>query len=176
MMVALYILGGIVALLIVLALLAPKETNLSHTIEVSKSKDKVYEDLRSLETFVKWSPWEGRDPTLEFGFKGIDGEVGSQYWWKGNKQVGEGEQEITALTPGEKVSMELRFLKPWKSEADTWFDLEGEPDGSETKVTWAFRSQNKLPGSIFMLFMNMEKMLGGDYQKGLNQYKAYVEK
>ena len=176
MMIALYILGGIVALVIVLALLAPKETNVSRSVEVAKSSDKVYDDLRSLQTFVKWSPWEGRDPNLEFGFKGTDGEVGSEYWWKGNKQVGEGEQEVKELTPGEKVTMELRFLKPWKSIAATWFEVQGEPDGSETKVTWAFRSENKLPGSIFMLFMNMDKMLVTDFQKGLDQYKAMVEK
>jgi hypothetical protein len=172
-MIALYIGGGIVVLLIVLALLAPKETNIERVTEVPVGPDQVYEHMRSLKTFVKWSPWSGRDPNSEVTYGGTDGEVGSTYNWKGNKEVGEGQMAITELNPGQKVGVKLRFFKPWKSEADTAFIIQG--DGDRSKLSWTFHSENKLPSSIFMLFMNMDKMLGGDFEQGLANYQEFLK-
>lgn len=81
--------------------------------------------------------------------------------------------EIMDLDPGNKVGVALRFMKPWKSTADTNFLI--DPQGEGAQITWAFRSENKLPSSIFMLFMNMDKMLGNDFEKGLKNYKSMVE-
>ncbi|MEM7036656.1 MAG: SRPBCC family protein, partial [Bacteroidota bacterium] len=109
----------------------------------------------------------------ERGYKGTDGEVGSIAWWKGNKDVGEGEQEITELVPNQKVAMQLRFFKPFKATSDAWFTIDPEGDGSN--VSWHFHQKFAPPVSIFMMFMNMEKALGADFEKGLSRFQARFE-
>lgn len=171
---ALYIVGGLVLLIAILALLAPKTYDVSRSIEISKPKNEVFQYLRSLKNQDKWSPWNKKDPDMKKEFRGTDGEVGSVSYWLGNKDVGEGEQEITKIVDGERVESELRFLKPWKSTSDAYMTTSETANGG-TKVTWGFSGKNKFPASIFMLFMNMDKAVGGDFEEGLSSLKALVE-
>tara|TARA_R110001592_G_scaffold302088_2_gene573864 strand:- start:379 stop:717 length:339 start_codon:yes stop_codon:yes gene_type:complete len=103
-------------------------------------------------------------------FTGIDGEVGAVSYWNGNKEVGEGEQEITKIIDGKRIEQDLRFLKPFKSQSDCYMDLE-ELDNNRSKVTWGFTGTNKFPMSIMMLFMSMDKMVGKDFEQGLENLK-----
>ncbi|MEO0572162.1 MAG: SRPBCC family protein [Bacteroidota bacterium] len=171
----LYILGGIIVLIIILALLAPKTYDVSRSIVIASPKDKIFKVLRSLKKQDEWSPWAKRDPNMHKEFRGTDGEVGSVSYWNGNKEVGEGEQEITKIVEGERVEGRLRFLKPWKSESDCYFITE-DGGGSKTKVTWGFSGKNKFPFSIMMLFMSMDKMVGKDFEEGLATLKTMMEK
>jgi len=173
-MIALYILIGIVALVLFLALIAHKSYNVSRSAVINKPKAEVFQYLRSLKKQDEWSPWNKKDPNMQKEFRGTDGEVGSVSHWIGNKDVGEGEQEITKIVDGERVESELRFLKPWKSTSDAFMITEDAGDGS-TKVTWGFSGKNKFPFSIFMLFMNMDKAVGGDFEEGLNDLKTILE-
>lgn len=175
MMIVLYILGGIVALVLVLALIAPKTYDVFRTIEISRPKAEVFEYLKYLKNQQQWSPWDKKDPNMEKKFTGTDGEVGAVSYWNGNKDVGEGEQEITKIVDGERVEGELRFMKPWKSTSDCYLEVEEVPDG-KTKVTWGFSGKNKFPVSIMMLFMNMDKAVGKDFEEGLQSLKTLMEK
>lgn len=174
MTILLYIIVGIVLLIIVLALIAPKTYHVSRHVEISKPKNEVFEYLKSLKKMDDWSPWATRDPNMEKKFTGVDGEVGAVSYWNGNKDVGEGEQEITKIVEGERIESELRFLKPWKSTSDCYIQV-GDQNG-QTKVTWGFTGKNKFPMSIMMLFMNMDKMVGKDFEEGLKNLKAVFEK
>lgn len=171
----LYILAGIVLLILILALIAPKTYNVSRSIEIAKPKSTVFTYLRSLKKQGEWSPWGKRDPNMEQKFTGTDGEVGSMNYWNGNKEVGEGEQEITKIVEGESIESELRFLKPWKSTSDAYITTE-EVDANTTKVTWGFSGKNKFPMSIMMLFMSMDKAVGKDFEEGLSNLKKQLEK
>ncbi len=174
MSILLYILVGIVVLILVLALIAPKSYNVSRSIEIAQPKAKVFENLRFLKNQDAWSPWNKKDPNMEKKFTGTDGEVGATSYWNGNKDVGEGEQELTKIVDGERIESELRFLKPWKSTSDAYLITE-EVEGGNTKVTWGFSGKNKFPTSIFMLFMNMDKAVGGDFEEGLASLKSVLE-
>lgn len=172
-MIAVYILIGIVALVAILALIAPKSIDMERSIIVNQSLDKVHADLRSLQVQDKWSPFADRDPNQERGYKGApDGQVGSIAWWRGNKNVGEGEQEVKKISD-RRIDTELRFIKPFKATNQAHFLLEPAPGG--TKVIWGFHADYKFPMTIMMLMMNMEKMMGPDFERGLRQYKAYAE-
>ncbi|MEM8846139.1 MAG: SRPBCC family protein [Bacteroidota bacterium] len=171
----LYILTGIVLLILFLGLIAPKGYNVSRSIEISKPKAEVFENLRFLKNQDAWSPWNKKDPNMEKKFTGTDGEVGAVSYWNGNKEVGEGEQEITKIVNGERIESQLRFLKPWKSISDAYLTTE-EVATDKTKVTWGFSGKNKFPTSIFMLFMNMDKAVGGDFEEGLSSLKSLMEK
>lgn len=174
MMTLLYILAGIVLLILILAMIAPKSYNVSRSIEIAKPKNEVFENLRFLKNQDAWSPWNKKDPNMEKKFTGTDGEVGATSYWNGNKDVGEGEQELTKIVDGERIESELRFLKPWKSTSDAYLLTEDAGAGN-TKVTWGFSGKNKFPTSIFMLFMNMDKAVGGDFEEGLASLKAVLE-
>ncbi|WP_318344517.1 SRPBCC family protein [Flagellimonas baculiformis] len=174
-MTAVYIILGIVLLILILATIAPKTYNVSRSIEISRPKEVVFAHLKSLKKQNDWSPWAKRDPNMQQKFTGTDGEVGAINYWNGNKQVGEGEQEITKIVEGERVESELRFLKPFKSTSDAY--LVTESIGNDrTKVIWGFSGQNKFPMNIMMLFMNMDKAVGKDFEEGLSNLKAILEK
>lgn len=175
MMTALYIVLGIVLLILILAAIAPKTYNVSRSIEINRPKDEVFAHLKSLKKQNEWSPWARRDPDMEQKFTRTDGEVGATNYWNGNKQVGEGEQEITNIVEGERVESQLRFLKPFKSTSDAYLVTESVA-GDRTKVTWGFSGQNKFPMTIMMLFMSMDKAVGKDFEEGLNNLKATLEK
>lgn len=170
----LYIVAGIVLLVLILALLAPKTYDVSRSTVIDKPRKEVFAYLRSLKKQAEWSPWEKKDPNMHKEFRGTDGEVGSVSYWNGNKDVGEGEQEITKIVDGERIEGALRFMKPWKSESDCYFITE-DADGHKTKVTWGFSGRNKFPMSIMMLFMSMDKMVGKDFEDGLSTMKASLE-
>ncbi len=174
MITTLYILAGIVLLVFLLAMLAPKTYDVSRSIEIDCSKPDVFSVLRSLKQQDKWSPWAKKDLNMKKEYRGTDGEVGSVSYWLGNKEVGEGEQEITKIMDGERIEGELRFMKPFKSESNCYF-ITDETAHGKTKVTWGFSGNNKFPMSIMMLFMSMDKMVGKDFEEGLSNLKELME-
>ncbi|MDF4202704.1 SRPBCC family protein [Maribacter sp. SA7] len=171
----LIILGVIVALVIILALIAPKSYQVSRSIELEHPPEQIWPHLKFLKKQQQWSPWARKDPDMELIFTGIDGEVGATSHWNGNKEVGEGEQEITRIVEGERIEQDLRFLKPYKSQSDCYMNLESL-EGNRSKVTWGFAGNNKFPMSIMMLFMSMDKMVGKDFEAGLENLKTNLNK
>lgn len=170
-----YIILAIVLLVVILALIAPKSYAVDRKIIIRKPIAEVYAYLKYLKNQDDWSPWQERDPEMKKTFTGTDGEVGFVTAWESDhKQVGSGEQEIVGLKENEEITTHLRFLKPFKSQSDAFIRL-NEVDGG-TRVTWGFSGNNKFPTSIFMLFMNMEKAVGPDFEQGLAKMKKVLEK
>ena len=167
----LIIISVILVLLIILSLIATKSYHVFRSIELDQPTDKVWNHLKYLKKQQEWSPWARKDPNMDQKFTGIDGEVGAVSYWNGNKDVGEGEQEITKVIDGKRIEQDLRFLKPYKSQSDCYMDLE-ELEGNRSKVTWGFTGNNKFPMSIMMLFMSMDKMVGKDFEQGLKNLKS----
>ena len=173
-MTILYIVLAVVVLILFLAAIAPKNYDVSRSIEINRPKSVVFDYLKCLKKQDEWSPWGKRDPNMEKKFTGTDGEVGAISYWKGNKEVGEGEQEITKIVDGERIEYELRFLKPFKSTSDAYLSTK-EVEKERTKVVWGFSGKNKFPMSIMMLFMNMDKAIGKDFEEGLASLKEILE-
>jgi hypothetical protein len=171
----LYILAAIIILVIILGMIAPKSYNVSRSIKVSQPISVVFEYLKYLKNQDNWSPWGKRDPDMKKEFVGTDGEIGAVSKWEGNKDVGSGEQEITRIVENEVIESQLRFLKPWKSQSDAYLKVK-EAGPGETEVTWGFSGKNKFPVSIMMLFMNMDKAVGKDFEEGLASLKDILEK
>lgn len=174
MYLALYIVLVLVVLVIILALIAPKSYNVNRSIVINKPLPHVFSYLKYLKNQDNWSPWAEKDPNMKKTFTGTDGEIGFVSSWIGNKDVGEGEQEITGIEENKVINSQLRFLKPFKSTSDAYLTV--DKDGENTKVTWGFAGKNKFPMSIMMLFMNMDKMIGKDFEYGLNKLKGILEK
>lgn len=122
--------------------------------------------------WTKWSPWEDVDPDLQRTYSGADRGVGAHYAWSGNRKAGRGSMEIVGSTP-EQVDVDLRFEKPWKAENPVAFRF--EPAGSGTRVTWTMSGENTGIAAVFAKVINMDRMLGNDFDKGLARLKAVAE-
>ncbi|MEP6596309.1 MAG: SRPBCC family protein [Ginsengibacter sp.] len=116
------------------------------------------------------------DPNVKKDYKGTDGTVGFVYAWDSdNKKVGKGEQEIKKTTEGDRMDLEIRFIKPFEGKADSYITTESISE-NQTKVRWGFNSQMPYPMNIMRLFMNIEKMLGNDLEASLINLKNVLEK
>jgi len=174
MEILIYIIVVLIAVIGILGIIAPKKLEVNRSIIINKSLSETFQYLRLIRNQDHWSPWKKKDPNLEQSYNGTDGEVGFVAKWKGNKDVGEGEQEILSIIENESINTQLRFFKPWKSESIGHFVL-GKVDENHTLVTWGFSGKNKFPFNIFMLFMNMDKTLGKDFEEGLVNLKQLLE-
>ena len=169
----LYIILAIVAVIILLIAFAPRKYAVERSIVINRNRSDVFDYVKYIKNSENWSPWDEKDPDMKKEYRGTDGEVGFVPAWEGNKQVGSGEQEIVSIVEGERVNSALRFFKPWKSESDAYLSL--EDDGEGTRVRWGFSGVNPIPFNVFMLFMNMDKAVGKDFEFGLNKLKSIME-
>jgi hypothetical protein len=173
-MMFLYIFAILIALLIILVLAAPKNYNVSRSITIDRSIHDVYAYLKYIKNQDDWSPWQKRDPEMKKVHTGEDGKVGFVVHWESDhKHVGWGEQEITKLEENKLVESELRFLKPFKSTSNGY--LSTKAAGQGTKVTWGFYGTHKVPMNVMMLFFNMDKAVGKDFEEGLADLKTHME-
>ena len=172
-MIVVYILIGLVALVAILMLVAPKGAKVERSVTTKLAPEHAFQLLRSLKMFDQWSPWGDRDPNLERGYRGTDGEIGSVAWWKGNKEVGEGEQEMKNLEPNTYIETELRFIKPFKAINKSYWRI--SIDGEGSKVVWGFEAKFSMPMNVMFLFVSMESSIGKDFEKGLARWKSLVD-
>jgi hypothetical protein len=114
------------------------------------------------------------DPHMKKQYRGVDGTVGFTYAWNGNKQAGEGEQEIKGIKDGERVDIEVRFKRPFEGIALTPFVVEAISP-TESRITWGMQSSMKYPMNIILMFMNMDKLLGKDLETSLHTLKNILE-
>ncbi|WP_223035018.1 SRPBCC family protein [Hanstruepera marina] len=173
-MIIIYILLGLLALILVLALVAPRNYEVNRSVVINKPVPEVFSYIKHVKNQNDWSPWKQKDPNMKQEFVGTDGEIGFISKWEGNKEVGTGEQEILHIDENQRMETQLRFFKPWKSESVGYFTVE-ELEPNQTKVVWGFKGVNPIPFNIMMLFFNFEKAVGKDFEEGLAKLKTVLE-
>ena len=174
---ALKIIGSIVLLLVAFVLIAglfvAKDYHFETSIAINAPKEKVWQYAGSLHGMEKWSPFIESDPDIQVSFEGQDSAVGAIYTWKGNKEVGSGSQTISKIDPLNRMDTHLHFIEPFEGEADAYLKLSGE--GNATNVAWGFNTRYKYPMNVMLLFINMDKMMGESFNKGLAKLKQLSE-
>lgn len=168
------ILVCIAILFIGLGLIAPKEYSLSKSTVINAPKEVIFPHVKYFEKSAAWYPWNKKDPNMISSIEGTDGTVGAISKWSGNDEVGVGQQEITEIIENESRKTHLKFESPWPSEADTFFKLEDNYKG--TKVTWGMSGTYGFIESAFMVFMDMNDLVGKEYKEGLASLKEIAEK
>ncbi|MFD1811471.1 SRPBCC family protein [Rhodococcus gannanensis] len=133
----------------------------------------VFDLIDDFRRWTEWSPWEGVDPNLNRTYSGADRGVGASYAWTGNRKAGAGSMTITESVPGRKVTLDLAFLKPFKATNVTTFLIEPGADG--TTVRWQMAGTRSGLMKVFGLVMNMDKIVGKDFEKGLASMKEVAE-
>jgi uncharacterized protein YndB with AHSA1/START domain len=165
--------AAVLAVLIGVIVTRPPTFRVERSLLVAAPPDRVYGQIVDFHRWEGWSPWAKLDPQMKTTYQGRDGEVGASYAWLGDDKVGEGRMTITGLTPPRRVVVRLEFLKPWKATNETSFDLAEEPGG--TRVAWIMKGENTFMGKAMSLFMDMDRMVGGDFEKGLAALKGLAE-
>jgi len=164
-----------VSVVLIVALLVPREYDVLREITIKAPKNEVFEYIKYLKNQDNYSVWAQMDPDMKKEFTGVDGTVGFVSSWESDdKDVGKGEQEIMMITEGERIDFELRFLEPFESTDDAYMTT-AEIDSVSTFVQWGFEGQMPYPMNLMLLFMDMEQMLGTDLELGLKQLKIIIE-
>jgi hypothetical protein len=164
----------VIAVILILASRQPDDFTLQRSTLIKAKPEKVFAQINDFHNWGAWDPWAKMDPSMKVTFSGAANGKGAQYAWEGNGQVGSGSMEIVESTVPTKVDIQLNFLKPMKGQDTATFTL--QPQGDSTQVTWAMAGKVPFIGKIFHLFMNMDKMVGSQFDKGLADLKAVSEK
>ena len=169
------VIGGLLCLILVIALFAGKAYTIQRSITIAKPVEEVFSYIRLLKNQDNYSKWVMMDPNMKKEFRGTDGSIGFVYAWDGNKEAGKGEQELKGISEGERIDVEVRFIKPFQGIAKTPFTTKSLSE-NETLVTWGMMSTMKYPLNLMLLFMNMDKLLGRDLETSLLTLKKVLEK
>lgn len=151
----------------------PAEFSLERSAKLGAPAEVVYAQLADFHRWSAWSPWEKLDPNMTREFSGAESGVGAAYAWQGAKAVGKGRMTITEARPSESLTIKLEFLEPFAATNTTRFTL--KPEGDATAVTWRMEGQNDFLGKAAHLVMDLEKMVGPDFEKGLASLKDVAE-
>jgi uncharacterized protein YndB with AHSA1/START domain len=171
-----YVLGGIVALVLVLGLFTGSSFSVETETVINKPLPEVFTYIKQLKNQDNFSKWALMDPNMTKSYNGEDGAVGFvSAWTSENPDVGAGEQEIMAIVENERIDYELRFTEPFASTAKAWMITTATSD-STTKVAWGFGGNMVYPMNVSLLFMNMEGEIGADFATGLGNLKTLLEK
>jgi len=163
----------IVAAVVVIVAVQPAEFRVVRSAAMSAPAPVVFAQANDFHNWQAWSPWAKRDPAMKQTFEGAPAGSGAVYTWSGNRDVGEGRMTITESRPSELVRIRLEFLKPFAATNTAEFTF--KPQGDQTLVTWSMAGRNGFVGKAIGLLMNMDKLVGGDFEKGLAQMKSIVE-
>jgi Polyketide cyclase / dehydrase and lipid transport len=153
---------------------SPSTFVVERSTTIAATPEKIFPLLQDFHRWVDWSPWEGIDPNLQRTYTGPASGVGASYAWVGSRKVGSGRMEIVAASPADSLDIELAFLKPFKAENHTRFQLQWS--GATTIVTWTMSGKKSLVSKIMGIFMSMDKLIGKDFEKGLAQLRTLAER
>ena len=168
----LYGLVVLIGILLVVIAMRPDAFRYERTVKINAPASVVYAHIIDFRKWEPWSPWEKMDPKVQRVYGGAPTGVGSTYHWKGDRNVGEGEMQITEATP-ELIRIRLEFISPMPAVNTTDFILKQE--GATTTLTQAMYGKNTFMGKAFGLVMNMDTMIGTQFEKGLADIKVLSE-
>jgi uncharacterized protein YndB with AHSA1/START domain len=165
----------IIVIPLVAAFFVKKHYAVEREIIINKPKHLVFDYVRLLKNQDNFSKWATMDPGMKREYKGTDGHVGFVSAWDSKmKDVGKGEQEIKNIVEGERIDYELRFIEPWESTSPAYIITESV-DENQTKVKWGFSGKFDYPMNLMLVFMNMDEILGNDFETGLANLKQTLE-
>jgi uncharacterized protein YndB with AHSA1/START domain len=136
--------------------------------------DKIFPLINDFRSWASWSPYEHKDPAMKKTYSGAATGKGAIYEWDGDKNVGSGRIEIADTSPPNRVAIKLDMIKPFAASNRVEFTL--QPQGDATNVTWAMNGHTPYLAKIMHVFLDVDRMVGQDFETGLANLKALAEK
>jgi len=159
--------------LLIYAATQPDTFRIQRAASIKAPPEKIAAALSDFHGWEAWSPWEKMDPAMKRSYSGAAKGKGAAYAWEGNSKVGQGRMEITEAAPS-RVAMDLDFVKPFEAHNKVVFTL--TPKGDTTEVTWAMQGPVPYPAKVMHVFVDMDSMVGKQFETGLANLKAISEK
>lgn len=166
-------LAVIVIVLVAFVAMQPPQFQVARSAAISAPAPAIFAQVNDFQEWEAWNPWAKIHPAMTQTYEGAPAGTGAIYTWTGNKEVGEGRIMLTESRPNELIRIKLDFFKPIAATNTAEFTF--KPEGNQTVVTWSMAGENNFIAKAIHLFMNMDKMVGGQFEKDLAQMKSVVE-
>jgi uncharacterized protein YndB with AHSA1/START domain len=164
----------VIGVVLALAATKPDSFHVQRTARIQAPPERIFPLINNFRLWGGWSPYEKKDPAMKRTFSGPPTGKGAAYAWDGDKNVGAGRIEIADVSPPNKVTIKLDMIKPFPTHNIVNFTL--EPKGQSTNVTWAMQGPVPFMAKIVHVIVNMDRMVGGDFEAGLANLKALAER
>jgi len=164
----------VVAGILIYAATKPDSFAVKRSATIKAPPERIFALIEDLHGWGAWSPYENKDPAMKRSFSGAAMGKGAVYEWEGNKNVGQGRMEILEATAPSKIVIKLDFLKPFEGHNTAEFTM--SPQGDNTTVTWAMYGPSPYVAKVMGTVINMDRMIGTDFEAGLANLKAVAEK
>jgi uncharacterized protein YndB with AHSA1/START domain len=168
------IIAALIVGVLIFAATKPDIFRVQRSASIKAPPEKVFALINDFKAWGAWSPWEKKDPAMKRTFGAVTSGKGAHYAWEGNKDVGQGSMEITESVPSSKIALKLDFLKPFEAHNTVEFTIVGQ--GDTTNVIWVMQGPTPYFAKIIHVFINMDNMVGKDFEAGLANLKASAEK
>jgi uncharacterized protein YndB with AHSA1/START domain len=168
------ILAIALAIVLVLAATKPGSFSVQRSTSIKAPADKIFPLINDFHQWGTWSPYENKDPAMRRTFSGAASGNGAVYAWDGNNNVGSGRMEILDASAPSKITIKLDFFKPFEGHNTAEFTM--LPQGDATTLTWRMHGPAPFMSKLMQVFMNLDHMIGKDFEVGLASLKQLIEK
>src|SRR5215472_10393926 len=163
----------VVAALLAYAVTKPDTFRVQRSTGINAPAERIFPLIANLKSMNTWNPFVEPDPAIKIAYSGPDSGKGAAHSWSGNSKVGEGRIEVTDAAPCSRVAMLLDMHKPMKARNAVEFTL--APNGKTTTVTWAMSGRQPFMAKLMTIFIDCDRMVGSQFEKGLGKLKAIAE-
>jgi hypothetical protein len=163
-----------IAIVLILAATKPNTFSVQRATTVKAPPERIFPLINDFHQWGTWSPYENKDPAMKRSYSGADSGKGAVYGWEGNKNVGSGRMEILDASLPSKVVIKLDFFKPFEGHNTAEFTM--LPQGDATNITWLMHGPAPFMSKLMQVFMNLDHLIGKDFEVGLANLKKVTEK
>src|SRR5258706_7791020 len=163
-----------IAAVLILAAIKPDTFSVRRVITVKAPPEKIFPLINDFHQWGSWSPYENKDPAMKRSFSGSADGKGAVYGWEGNRNVGSGRMEILDTSAPSKIVIKLDFFSPFEGHNTAEFTM--LPQGNATNVTWLMHGPAPFTSKLMQVFINLDNMIGKDFEAGLANLKRLTEK
>ncbi len=169
------VIAVLIAAVLLFAATRPDTFTVKRAASIKAPPEKVFALINDFSRWNAWSPWEKKDPAMKRNFSATTRGKGARYGWEGDKHVGQGSMEIAESVPSSRVTIRLDFVKPFEAHNTVEFALESRGDAT-TNVVWSMHGGMPFLSKLMSVFVDMDRMIGKDFEEGLANLKAVAEK
>lgn len=168
------ILAIVIAAILVLAAMKPDKLRVQRAINIKAAAETIFPLISDFHQWRAWSPYEEKDPAMKRTYGGADRGKGATYAWDGDRNVGSGRMEILEAAAPSRVVIKLDFFTPFEGHNTAEFTM--LPQGDGTHVTWLMHGPANFVSRLIQVFINLDNMIGRDFEAGLAKLKTLTEK
>jgi len=165
--------AAVILLFVIVVATRPATFHVERSVTIAAPPEVAFAQVNDFHAWANWSPYEKLDPAMKRTFDGAPSGLGAVYAWAGNKEIGEGRMTIEKSESPSQIAIKLEFIKPFTATNTATFSFVPAPDG--TRVTWAMDGKNSFVAKAMHLVMDMDKLVGTDFERGLSAMKTVAE-